>query len=127
MCPENIRYIECKSDSADWMDAWISRVKYSGSKKTVYFNGMALKSSHGRGISGNYYNMENGDEYWISGVKKNEWNRHWAGGGKIMIERSLVKWFREYVSYNPDKILVVIDDIPETDIDRLHSIENEEY
>ena len=38
----------------------------------------------------NYIDIENGDKYWISGLKKEESNRHWAGHGKIMIDRRAV-------------------------------------
>ncbi|WP_448775499.1 hypothetical protein [Blautia sp.] len=38
----------------------------------------------------NYMDIENGEEYWISGLKKKESNRHWAGHGKIMIDRRAV-------------------------------------
>ncbi|WP_242622499.1 hypothetical protein [Intestinimonas timonensis] len=37
-----------------------------------------------------YVDIENGDEYWISGLKKAESNRHWAGRGKILIDRRAV-------------------------------------
>lgn len=34
-------------------------------------------------------------EYWISGVKKRGTNRHWAGSGKIQIDKNMVS---EYLS-----------------------------
>jgi len=40
----------------------------------------------GGGIYGNYICVETGDEYWISGVKKRDSNRHWAGSGRVTIE-----------------------------------------
>jgi len=39
----------------------------------------------------NYYDLENRESYWISGVKKNGEDRHWAGGGKIKIEKKYCK------------------------------------
>ena len=44
----------------------------------------------------------NGDEYWISGLKKRESNRHWAGRGKIMIDRRAVN---EYLALIEEKEL----------------------
>jgi hypothetical protein len=35
--------------------------------------------------------IETGEEYWISGVKKRGTNRHWAGSGKILIEENIIK------------------------------------
>lgn len=46
--------------------------------------------------------IENGDEYWISGLKKRESNRHGAGYGKILIDRRAVD---EYLSIIGEKEL----------------------
>lgn len=46
--------------------------------------------------------IENGDEYWISGLKKRESDRLWAGHGKIMIDRRAVD---EYLSIIGEKEL----------------------
>lgn len=69
--------------------------EFSKTGRTVYFNGKALKNLNFGGVSGNYYDIENGDEYWISGVKKNGRDRHWAGVGKIMIDRNVVDIYSE--------------------------------
>lgn len=50
----------------------------------------------------NYIDIENGNEYWISGLKKRESNRHWAGHGKIMIDRRAVN---EYLAIIGEKEL----------------------
>ena len=41
-------------------------------------------------MAGNYVDIETGEVYWISGVKKNGEDRHWAGHGKVSIDRRLV-------------------------------------
>ena len=41
------------------------------------------------GISGNFVDMEFGEEYWISGVKNGE-IRHRAGNGKIIIDAKVI-------------------------------------
>ena len=40
---------------------------------------------HREGIARNYFDAETGDEYWISGPKKNGQDRHSAGGGPVAI------------------------------------------
>ncbi len=45
--------------------------------ETLYFNGKALKRSTQSG-SGNYYDVETTESYWLSGVKKKGGDRHWA-------------------------------------------------
>lgn len=83
-----ICYIERKNSNDNGL-AWITAVKRSKSGQTVYFNGKSLKKYHG--VSGNYIDIESGDEYWISGVKKDASDRHWAGSGKIMVDRAILQ------------------------------------
>ena len=85
-----LRYIELKSGFGDSGPAWIGRVTLSRSKTTVYFNGRALKRAKGSGVSGNHFDLETGEEFWISGVKKNGEDRHWAGSGTVLVESGAV-------------------------------------
>ena len=87
----DLMYIELKSGYADNGPAWIGFVMTSKTKKTVYFNDHAFQKWNG--ANSNYYDVESGDEYWISGVKKRESNRHWAGKGKIKLDRRAVDQF----------------------------------
>lgn len=84
----DLMYIELKTGYHDDGPAWIGYVAASKSGRTVYFNDHAFQRYNG--IQGNYIDVETGDEYWISGVKKRESNRHWAGRGKIMVDRRAV-------------------------------------
>lgn len=88
-------YIEHKTDQNDRGEAWIGLVEFSKSGQTVYFNGTAYKKLKSGGTFGNFYNLETGDEFWISGIKKNGQDRHWAGSGKIKIEQTI---FDEYLN-----------------------------
>src|SRR5438045_483100 len=81
-----IMYIELKTGCNDNGPARIGRVTFSKTGKTIYYEGKAFRSSKGGGIGANYYEVETGDEYWISGPKKNGEDRHWAGSGKIEID-----------------------------------------
>ena len=96
----NLMYIELKTGYSDDGPAWIGYVKTSKSKKTIYFNDHAFQKNIGN--YANYIDIENGDNYWISGLKKEESNRHWAGHGKIMIDRRAVN---EYLSLIGEKEL----------------------
>ena len=87
----DIKYIELKTGYSDDGPAWIAKVEFSKSGKSIYFNNMLLKSLKGTGIGANYYDIETSEEYWVSGVKQQEWNRHPFGRGDIMIEKSLVE------------------------------------
>ena len=70
---KDLMYIELKSGYSDDGPAWIGYVKTSKTRKTVYFNDHSFQKAIGGGS--NYIDIENGDEYWISGLKKGESNR----------------------------------------------------
>lgn len=76
------KYIERKTRNGRFLDhrgpAVIAEVTFSKSGRTIYYKGESFKcpSFNMTGcIYGNYYD-ENGDEFWISGVKKKGSNRY---------------------------------------------------
>ena len=81
-----LRYIELKSGYADNGPAWIARVTLSRSGRALYFGRKLLKKAGGALVAANYLDAETGEEYWVSGVKKDGRDRHSAGSGKIAIE-----------------------------------------
>ena len=83
-----LRYIELKTGWNDNGPAWIGFVTESRSGKMVYFNDHAFQRQNGE--YSNYIDVETQEEYWISGVKKNGEDRHWAGGGIITIDKKAV-------------------------------------
>ena len=86
-----MKYVELKSGYSDNGPAWITRVAFSKSGQTVYFNGHALfRCNCG---SGNHIDTETGEEYWVSGVKKVGTNRHPCGKGKIAVQRDVLEEF----------------------------------
>lgn len=94
-----IMYIEHKTDQNHRGEAWIGMVEFSKSGQTIYFNGHAYKKLKSGGTAGNFYDIKTGDEFWISGVKKNGQDRHWAGSGKIKIERTIVDEYLNIVDF----------------------------
>ena len=130
MIMENkIRYIELKTDHSDRGPAWIGEVEFSKSGQTIYFNGLAFKKMTGTAFayssSSNYYDLENRQGYWISGVKRDGQDRHWAGGGKIMIDKKIVDQYLKIVdidNLDPNKYELV--DIKSTDKRKFTEIEN---
>lgn len=119
----DLKYIELKSGYSDDGPAWIGRVKFSKTGKTLYFNDHAFQRI--RGISGNYIDIETGEEYWISGVKKDECNRY-TGTGKIIIDAASVE---EYLNYIGAKTLsnqyIVMDMKSNFPVERIKQILNE--
>lgn len=127
MKPE-IKYIELKSGFSDNGPAWIGLAEFSKSGQTVYFNDMALKKLKNPGIGANHFDIETGEEYWISGIKKNGQDRHWAGGGKVLIEESIIDDYLNLVDFSiiDKKHFEVINIDRDFDKYRFDKIENEQ-
>ncbi|MBQ7182752.1 MAG: mannose-1-phosphate guanylyltransferase [Clostridia bacterium] len=121
----DIRYIELKTGYSDDGPAWIGRVKVSKSGKTVYFNDHAFQKWNG--VRGNYVDIETDEEYWISSVKKNGCDRHWAGRGRIMIDRKVLDEYLEIVGWRelPASAYTVTDIPDRFPVERINRLMNE--
>lgn len=119
-----IKYIELKTGYNDNGPAWIGRAKISRSGNTVYFNNHAFEKCNG--ISGNFIDIESGDEYWISSVKKNGEDRHWAGSGKIIIDSKIIPEYLEIVGDKEiNKTKFIIEDIEDVfPVERINMLLN---
>jgi hypothetical protein len=60
--------------------AWIGRVTFSKSMKRVYYGGQVFQRNEIPDFKSNHYDVETGDQYWISGPKK-------RGGDRLYGER----------------------------------------
>ncbi|MBH2015819.1 MAG: 1-deoxy-D-xylulose-5-phosphate synthase [Burkholderiales bacterium] len=65
-----IMYIESKENGLIG-EARIGRVSFSKTGATIYYRGKAFQSLKGYGYKANYFEVESGEKYWISGPKKN--------------------------------------------------------
>jgi len=124
-----LRYIEVKSGHSDNGPALIGYVTPSKTGRTLYFNGrgfMKLKGQRRGEAGGNYIDMETGESFWVSGVKKNGEDRHWAGSGKVLVEAAALS---DYLKVIGAKTLdssrcEVTDAIRKTDIKKLSQLAN---
>lgn len=121
----DIRYIELKTGYHDDGPAWIGRVLISRSGRSVYFNDHGFQRCNAG--SGNYTDIETGVTYWISGVKKDGSDRHWAGHGKIVIDRKIVKEYLALVECDAlDPARFEVADIEEAyPVERIRNLLNE--
>lgn len=120
-----LRYIELKTGYSDNGPAWIGKVKLSRSGNTVYFNDHGFEKHNG--ICGNFRDIETGEEYWISGVKKNGEDRHWAGNGKIIIDAKIIPEYLKITGERElDKTRFVVEDIEDVfPVERIHALLNQ--
>lgn len=87
---------------------------------------MKLKGQRRGEWGGNCMDMESGESFWVSGVKKNGKDRHRAGSGKVLIEAAAVA---EYLKTIKAKSLdasscEITNSIRQTDIGRLSQLAN---
>ena len=64
-----IMYIERKAGNLTGASR-IGLVTFSKTGATIYYGGREFKSLKGAGFKANYYDVETGEEYWISGPRK---------------------------------------------------------
>lgn len=80
-----IMYIEDKT-SGLLGPGRIGRIYFSKTGKTIYYKGLRFKSLKGRGFKSNYYEVESGGEFWISGPRKDQNDRLYGGNMGIIID-----------------------------------------
>jgi hypothetical protein len=129
---KRLRYVELKSGHSDNGPAWIGYVTSSKTGRTSYFNGrglIKLKGQRRGDAGGNHIDMETGESYWVSGVKKNGEDRHWAGSGKILVEAAAVSEYLKAIGANTldTTRCEVTTSIVQTDIARLSKLANMEF
>jgi hypothetical protein len=78
-------YIENKAEGLSG-PARIGRVAFSQTGKTLYYGGRQFQSLRG-GYKANYFDVETGEEYWISGCKKRGGDRLY--GGSVVIDEDV--------------------------------------
>lgn len=69
-----IMYIENKAGSLNG-PARIGRVTFSKSGRSLTYAGRTFQSLNGRGFKANYRDVETGEQYWISGPRKDGQDR----------------------------------------------------
>lgn len=121
-----ILYIELKSGFSNSGPAWIGEVDYSKSGSTIYFNDMALKKLKIPNVGANHFDIETGEDYWISGVKKNGQDRHQFGSGKVMIDQDCIEDYLKLVDFNiiDNKYFEIIEINKSFDKSRFNNLEN---
>jgi hypothetical protein len=122
-----IKYIELKSGFTHNGPAWIGLVTFSKTGKTIYFDGKAFQRIGSARSRGNFYDIETGQEYWISGVKKKMTDRHEFGNGSILVEKRILKEYLEIVGKSelPKSNYQITEVETRIPIERINELENE--
>ena len=123
----DIVYVEIENEANHDGKAWIGKCFFSKTKQTIYFNGNVYRKS--KGFSSNYFDIESGNGFWISGVKKNGTDRHKFGKGLIEIDESIIEEYLKIINETElpkSKFKVVkLDNVPAKE--KATEILNEKY
>ena len=83
-----IMYMEDKSDGLDGA-ARIGRVTFSKSGRSIHYAGRTFRSLDGSGFKANYFDVETGDHFWISGPRKDGADRLYGGSKPVVIDADI--------------------------------------
>jgi hypothetical protein len=79
-----IMYIESKAEGLSG-PARIGRVTFNKTGGTLYYKGQSFQSLKGHGFKANYRDTETGEEYWISGPRRDGLDRLY-GKSALVVE-----------------------------------------
>ena len=98
-----IMYIESKAGSLTGPGR-IGRVRFSQTGRTLYYGDQKFQSLNGRGFKSNYYDVDTGEDYWISGPKRNGGDALYGGATPIEIDEDVrVEYWRD-IRRQPDRV-----------------------
>jgi hypothetical protein len=97
-----IMYIECKAGELAGR-ARIGRMTFSKTRRTLYYLGQTFQSLKGAGFKSNYYCVETGDDYWISGPKRRGGDALY-GSTPIEIDRDVREEYWREIRGQPERI-----------------------
>lgn len=98
-----IMYIECKAGGLTG-PARIGRVTFSQTGRTLYYGGLTFQSLKGRGFKSNYYCVETGEDYWISGPKRRGGDALYGGSAPIDIDEDVREEYWRDIRREPTRV-----------------------
>jgi hypothetical protein len=98
-----IMYIECKAGELTGA-ARIGRVTFSKTGRTLYYQGQTFQSLKGAGFKSNYYCVETGEDYWISGPKRRGGDALYGGSTPIEIDANVREEYWRDIRRQPERV-----------------------
>jgi len=98
-----VMYIECKAGSLTGTSR-IGRVTFSKSGRTLYYDGQTFQSLKGAGFKSNYYCVETGEDYWISGPKRRGGDRMYGSALPVEIDEDVREEYWRDIRRQPERI-----------------------
>jgi hypothetical protein len=98
-----IMYIERKGGDLTGA-ARIGRVTFSKTGSTLYYGGQTFQSLKGAGFKSNYYCVETGEDYWISGPKRRGGDALYGGSRPIEIDDDVREEYWREIRGEPERV-----------------------
>ena len=102
-----IMYLELKTHPGGHDDrgpAWIGRVRFSKTGRTLYYRGTTLQRTKGPIGCGNFVDVDSDQAYWVSGPKRNGEDRHWNLGSPVNIDDDVREKYWTDIRKQPENI-----------------------
>jgi hypothetical protein len=97
-----IMYVECKAEGLSG-PARIGRVTFSKTGRSIYYGGKTFRSLKG-GYKANYYDVETGEQYWISGPKKDGTDRLYGERVAVDIDDDVRVEYWTQIRSQPERV-----------------------
>src|SRR5437763_7562984 len=98
-----VMYIECKAGGLTGT-ARIGRVTFSKTGRTLYYRGQTFQSLKGAGFKSNYYAVDTGDDYWISGPKRRGGDRMYGSVLPVAIDEDVRDEYWRHIRGQPARV-----------------------
>lgn len=85
--------------------ARMGRVAFSKTGSTLYYEGKSYRTLKGKGFKSNYFEVETGEHYWISGPKRNGCDRLYGGTLPTEIDDDVREEYWQTIRRQPENIL----------------------
>lgn len=95
-------YIERKSEGLTG-EARIGRCTFSKTGKTIYYAGKHFRSLKGDGFKANFFEVESGDEFWISGCRQDGADRLYGERVPVDIDEDVREEYWTTIRGRPDQ------------------------
>jgi len=80
----------------------IGRVTFSRTGATLHYNGKSFQSLKGSGFKANYFDVETGEQYWISGPRKDGTDRLYKSDWPVEIDENVREEYWTEIRKKPD-------------------------
>jgi hypothetical protein len=96
-------YIESKAEGLTG-PARIGRVTFSKTGRTIYYRGRSYRSLRGAGYKANYYEVESGHDFWISGPKVRGGDRLYGEPVRVEIDEDVREEYWRTIRSQPSRV-----------------------